>query len=390
MIEKEHHSAKIVVAGDYHIYGVFDDFIKQNPAYDLFDDGFKEVLRQSDFNIFNLEDPITESRDGIVKNGPYGVGSAESLNPIQKAGFHLATFATNHSYDMKNRGIRDTMDACRAHEMEITGVGFTKEEARKIHYRKINDISFAILNFARNEFNLVSDEHGGANPLDAVDNARDIKQAKTNADFVIVIVHEGTDVFHLPYPELVKQMRFYAEMGADAILVHHARLISGYELYEGVPIFYGLGNLLHLSRIKKEHEGLLVELVFEKNKAVQFKLQPIVIDADNIKVSLAGGEKKKEILERVEQYSAIIADEKALKKNWGKFVMLKSVEYLNTASGLPRIFYRIAKKMKLLPLYKKMLLLNKKKYLAMWNTAKCQSHFEAYNHIMLDLFKEEE
>lgn len=383
-------SVKIVVSGDYHIYGAFDEFIKLHRDHDLFDNNINHLISSADLGIFNLEDPITESKEGAIKFGPYGVGSVESLKPIQKAGFKLAAFATNHTYDMKNKGIRDTMDACKEYGINTTGSGFTPEEARKIYYKEIEGSTFAVLNFARKEFNVVTNNHGGANPLDAIDNARDIIKAKKNSDVVIAIVHEGLDLFELPYPELVKQMRFYAEMGADAILVHHARLISGYEVYQGVPIFYGLGNLIHMSKITKEHEGLLVELDFKKGKEIKFKLHPVVLDVDKVKVSMAKGDQQKEILDRVKTLSEIIADEKRLKEKWKEFVLAKSTEYLNIASGLPRIIFRIARKAKLLPLYNRFLLMNRKKYLAMWNTARCQAHFEAYNLVMTDLFKEDE
>lgn len=39
-----------------------------------------------------------------------------------------------------------------------------------------------------------------------------------------------------------KKYRFLVYAGADLIVNHHQHCYSGYEIYNGVPIFYGLGN----------------------------------------------------------------------------------------------------------------------------------------------------
>jgi len=58
---------------------------------------------------------------------------------------------------------------------------------------------------------------------------------------------------------MVKQYRFYAENGADAIVGHHTHCIGGYEIYKDVPIIYSLGNFLFTLPSKREewYSGLL-------------------------------------------------------------------------------------------------------------------------------------
>ena len=378
----------IVFTGDYHIYGLYDEFIKQYPDRKIFSDDIKDLVSKSDLSVFNLEDPITNSNDGCIKYGPYGVGSEESLGPIKKVGFKVATFATNHTYDMKNKGILDTINYCRKYDIEIVGAGLTKEDTRRVFYKNLGNYKIAILNFARKEFNIVSDSHGGANPLDPIDNAIDIKNAKNDADFIFVVVHEGVDLFHLPYPRLIKQMRFYVDMGADAIIIHHSRCISGYEIYKGKPIFYGLGNLIHLSKNVEEHKGILIKFTINENEKLKFDLHPLELDTKNIMVSLANDKRKREILEDVEHSSGIIRNDFQLKEMWAKHIRSKKSFYLSVASGWPTIFYRVAKKMRLQKPFEKLLLLNKRKYLAIWNIARCQAHYEAMNNILSNIFME--
>jgi poly-gamma-glutamate capsule biosynthesis protein CapA/YwtB (metallophosphatase superfamily) len=377
----------LLFSGDYHIYGCFDKIIRANPTHKVFSKSLNNLVQESDLAVFNLEDPITSNRTGILKHGPHGVGSIESLLPIKEAGFLLATFATNHTYDMGDQGIIDTLDACKKYNIEVVGAGLTKENARKSYYKNLGEQYVAILNFSRVEYNAVSNTHGGANPLNIIDNTRDIIEAKKIADLVFVVVHEGADVFHLPYPELVKQMRFYAAMGADAIILHHSRIFSGYEIYKNTPIFYGLGNLLHLTKNKDEHTGLMVRFAVNSNKQLDFEILPVELDADKIHVSLCMGTKKQQTLNKVEQLSAIIKDEQKLRREWDNHVNQNKAIYLSILAGHPRLFYRIAKKAGFIGLYKKLLLLNKKKYLSVWNILKCQAHREAASKVFEDIFE---
>jgi poly-gamma-glutamate capsule biosynthesis protein CapA/YwtB (metallophosphatase superfamily) len=260
---------------------------------------------------------------------------------------------------MGDIGIEDTINHCKKYGIEITGAGLTKQEARRIYYKKINQYDVAKLNFSRTEFNEVTDDHGGANPLNLIDNSRDIKEAKNKSDFVFVAVHEGIDVFNLPYPEIVKQMRFYAEMGADLIIMHHSRVISGYEIYKGTPIYYGIGNLIHLSSNSREHRGMIVKTYLYENNKLSFKLIPIELDANNITVSLSDDKRNNQVLKSVNVISEVIQDDNMLNKKWEEYVCSKRALYLSIIEGFPRILFRVAKRMGLIPFYESILLFNK-------------------------------
>jgi hypothetical protein len=378
--------SSIIFAGDYHAYGAYNKFISKNPDHDSFADvELKEMIHNCDLSIFNLENPITDSTLFTEKFGPHGTGSDATLRPIFKAGFNIATMATNHSYDARNLGIRDTINACACHNIETVGAGLTSREAKKVLYKKIKSHTIALLNFSRVEFNIASSTHGGANPLEPISNAVDIRNAKKNADLVFVVIHEGVDLFHLPYPKLVKQMRFYADMGADGIVIHHSRYVSGYEIYNDTPIFYGLGNLLNLVDEEEELRGIFVKFEIETSKKLSFKVIPIELDKDNIQVSLSGIENKSKILSLIEDRSNVIKDKEKLDEEWQKFVYSQKDLYLSIINN-STLLYRIAKRLNLQSFLSKVLLFNKRKYLGVWNIFRCQSHFEATNQILDNIF----
>jgi len=380
----------LLIAGDYHIYGRFNEFILQHPEHKLFKNELLEKISGYDIRIFNLEDPITNSRIGCIKSGPYGVGSERCLDAIDSAKFQIATFSTNHTYDMKNQGIIDTIEICKKHNIDVIGAGLTPQEAGKPYIIDINGIRITLLNYSRIEFNCVNNQHGGANPLKTINNYREIQKTKQCSDFVIVIVHDGVDVFNLPYPKLIDRMRFYAEAGADAIILHHSQAFSGYEVYGNVPIFYGIGNLLHLTNMPYDKTGYMVGLSIEKGNPLKFEIIPIHLDDKDISVNILIDREKEIILDKINDLSNLITSPESLKNEWLKHISNLRVSYLSSLYMLPPLFYKILKKLKLLNTLEHILLLNKKRLLPILNLIRCDAHREAVIEYIEGIFYEEE
>ena len=177
-------------------------------------------------------------------------------------------------------------------------------------------------------------------------------------------------------------------MGANAIILHHSRIISGYEVYNGTPIFYGLGNLLHLSQNSEDHTGLIVQFSINKRDELDFKIIPIELDPKDVVVAPCENDRKSDLIQEVEQLSLIIQDQYKLYFEWQKFAVSKKAQYLSIMVGHPRIILRIANQLGLNSIYEKILLINMKKYLSIWNIMKCQAHYETVNFILSDIFKE--
>ena len=65
---------------------------------------------------------------------------------------------------------------------------------------------------------------------------------RAQVEKVVVIYHGGNEYYPLPRPELKKTFHFLADIGADAVVGHHTHVFSGYEMYNGIPLVYSLGN----------------------------------------------------------------------------------------------------------------------------------------------------
>jgi poly-gamma-glutamate synthesis protein (capsule biosynthesis protein) len=88
-------------------------------------------------------------------------------------------------------------------------------------------------------------------------NLRSISEARRNADYVFVSIHNhikrrpGETYFDDTIEYIAEFVETFSraaiEAGADAVLGHGTHCLNGIEIYKGHPIFYGLGNFISQS-----------------------------------------------------------------------------------------------------------------------------------------------
>ena len=254
----------ILIAGDFFISEKFE-------GKNLIDDSIIELFEKVDYRIVNQEAPITADIpcNKILKTGPHLRTLEKITIPFFKQlGVDLATLANNHILDYGGKGISDTFKALRNNKIDFVGAGNNTDEASKHFTIEKEGLKIAVINFAENEWASATDESSGSNPMNIIENAHQIKEAKRKVDFVFVVVHGGHEYYNLPSPRMQKQYRFYAEQGADIVIGHHTHCISGNEVYNGVPIYYSLGNFLFTkkSTYKDWYIGLIVEVELQNGK----------------------------------------------------------------------------------------------------------------------------
>ena len=201
----------------------------------------------------------------IKRVSPNLSSSPKGIEAIKYAGFDIATLANNHILDFGDQGLMDTVNLCSQYNIDTVGVGKNLEDASKILYKRKDGETLAIINCCEHEFSIAGDDTAGANPLDPIQQYYKIKEAKQSADYVLVIVHGGHEMYQLPSLRMVDTYRFFIEGGADAVINHHQHCFSGYEFYKGKPIVYGLGNFCFDSSYRNSiwNEGYLAAIDFQ-------------------------------------------------------------------------------------------------------------------------------
>lgn len=373
---------KILIAGDL--------VINQTYRLENLDPQIVELFKHSDLNIVNLEAPITESRSKIIKTGPHLKGHEESTLQILKTlNIDIVTLANNHILDFDEKGVQDTLDFCKMHQIQSVGAGRNLEEASQTLFAESAMGKIAIVNFAENEWASATTNTAGANPMDIINNARQITAAKNNADFVLVIVHGGNEHYSYPSPRMVRQYRFYAECGANAVVGHHTHCISGYETYNSVPIFYSLGNFLFATQNQQRNSwytGLTLQLEIQKGKATTFEIIPVSFTNDCYNLSVIDGESKGEIIHNISMINETIANDTLLQEKWLEFVNKNQKGYITTISpiaGIKNVYIRAA----LYRLKLHRIFLNKKYVNEFLNRIRCEAHYDVTKQILKHLIK---
>ncbi|WP_276390837.1 CapA family protein [Eudoraea chungangensis] len=305
-----------------------------NKSYTL-DSDVIDFFKNSDLNIVNLEAPVTTTTSKIIKTGPHLKSDIELTRKILKElKVDLVTLANNHVLDYDHQGIKDTLQFCKDYDINTVGAGTNLENASKTFYFDTSVGKIGIVNFAENEWASATEKRAGANPMDIIDNVRQIKESKLKADYLFVIIHGGHEYYNLPSPRMQKQYRFYAECGADLVVGHHTHCISGFEVYKEVPIYYSLGNFLFTSDNKNDdwYTGMVLEIEI-KDHNLTTKLFPVQQQKSTFGLSMLHGREKDIVLKRVSAYNKIISDKKSLYKEWKKLVDNKYNNYINRWSA---------------------------------------------------------
>ncbi|MEG0806721.1 MAG: CapA family protein [Alistipes sp.] len=368
---------KIIVAGDFCPHRRVVDLI-ENGQYETIFSEVKMLTENADFSIVNFECPVASEQDiSIKKCGPALRCDERSVKVLKAAGFNLVTLANNHFRDYGQIGIKNTLDTCRKYGLGVVGGGVNIVEATKIYYKNIANQKFAFVNVCESEFSIATATQGGSAPLNPIANYYKIKEAKENADFVIIIVHGGHEGYNLPSPRMQNTYRFFVDCGATVVINHHQHCYSGYEIYNGAPIFYGLGNFCFDDTLRNNiwNEGYMVELNFT-NGCVNFMLHPYVQCNDKPVITMFDLIKTADFKIQIASLNKIIADKIKLEEAFDDFI--------ETRKGLLAFFEPYSNKYAmvlrhwhLLPSY-----LNHRKKLILGNLIRCESHRDIINSLL--------
>jgi poly-gamma-glutamate synthesis protein (capsule biosynthesis protein) len=186
-----------------------------------------------DLIIGNLEGPITDS--AYVNNGTAMVFNFEPgvTTLLKNAGFTTFSMANNHTLDMGKDGIRQTHDYLAAAGMQ----GFGHPDTPN------GDYSFITYDFAGTTVGFLG-LNDAVIRLDTDAAVAKIKEVDPLVDHLIIGVHWGFEYEPTARESVVNKAHAFVDAGADFIWGHHPHVVQNSEVYNGVPIYYSLGNFV--------------------------------------------------------------------------------------------------------------------------------------------------
>ena len=324
---------KILIGADLVPTPVSAPLFEAGDTETLFGD-FTSIVKNADRFIVNLECALTTADTPIRKCGPNLKADPSCADTLVKLGVTDVMLSNNHTFDFGTVGMRDTMKHLERVGLPYTGVGENDTDSRKIYYFEQGDKKFGIVNVCEHEYSYALPNRLGANPYDPYLTMHDIREAKKNADIVIVIYHGGKEFCRYPSPRLRLLCHEMVECGADVVLTQHSHCIGCYEEYEGGHIVYGQGNF----HFVKPHTldgwftSLLIEL--EIGDTITLNYYPMMQNAETGGVNLATGEDAKAIMDAFYARNEELKDGRWM-DGWRAFC--ESVPHYKTA---PTRFYK--------------------------------------------------
>ena len=221
---------------------------QMNGIYDCFSEDLLDEMQSADILMINNEFAYTDRGTALAGKAYTFRANPSRVALMSDLGADIVSVANNHVYDYDEIGLLDTLNTLSLAEMPYVGAGVNLEEAKKPAYFIIGGRKIAIVAATQIERTLnYTKEATGVEPgvmkcLHPEAFCETIREAKANADFVLVFPHWGTEGNANYGADQVALARAFVEAGADAIIGGHTHCLQTVEYMDDVPIFYSLGN----------------------------------------------------------------------------------------------------------------------------------------------------
>lgn len=189
------------------------------------------ITSQADITLVNLESPLL-SDCPVTQEGMVFCGNAHHAEGLIAGGVDIANLANNHSANYGQKGIEETVEILSSHTIQTAGMG-------KAAIQTVKNMRFAFLGY--------NDIYGSIAPISWADipvMESQIRQAKQNADIIVVSLHFGEEYTATLSSRQVELAHAAVDAGADLVIGNHPHWIQPVEVYNGTWITYAHGNTI--------------------------------------------------------------------------------------------------------------------------------------------------
>ncbi|GAA3402229.1 CapA family protein [Paenibacillus hodogayensis] len=264
--------AKLAAVGDVLIHSSVYKDARTADGYDFrpMFEPVKRYIEEADIALANQESMIGGEELGLSDyprfNGPYEVGDA-----VKDCGFDVVNLANNHTLDRGIQAVVNTIQHYSQLGLLYTGAYLSPQDRGQIRTLEKNGITFALLSYTYGT-NGIPVPEGKTYMLNLIDLPairKDVVQARSLADVVVVSFHFGQEYADMPNDEQKTVARAAAEAGADIIIGHHPHVLQPAEWIQTADgrrtfVVYSLGNFIAAQEGNRERTGGIMQLTIEK------------------------------------------------------------------------------------------------------------------------------
>lgn len=279
----------IAFGGDVHFEGASRSALSGGLRH------IKPVLARADVTMVNLETAITERGSPSAKEYNFRA-PATAFAALRSAGVDVVTVANNHGQDYGVTGLEDTLAAARKERFPLVGAGMDDDEAFKAYRTFVKGQKLAFLGVThvldsslQGAWTARPGKPGLASAYEEARLLRAVREARADADTVVVYLHWGTERMTCPNARQFDIAPKLAAAGADIIVGSHAHVLLGAGMLGRAFVSYGLGNFVFYARPGPGAQtGVLTVTVTGRN-VESYRWDPAVI-RDGVPRPLAGAE----------------------------------------------------------------------------------------------------
>ena len=256
------------------------------------------LTAQDDLTVANLEGVLSDRELNRVSKEFNFRGPTAYTGILKEGSVECVTLANNHSHDYENAGYEDTVRA-----LKDAGVAYFGTDSMAV-WRNDDGLMIGFLG--------VSGSLSGSRFKAYEEQSRILKSLGCAA--VITVMHTGTEYEYEPdgYQRQVVDRALSCE--TSLIIGHHPHVVQGYEVRDGVPVVYSLGNCVFGGNTNpRDHDALAVQadLSFEDGElaGITLRFYPISVSGEehynDYSPVLLSGEDAERVLRKMEASTGV-------------------------------------------------------------------------------------
>lgn len=274
----------------------------------------------ADVTIANLEAPFTEAGELFDKKYNFKV-PPKFARGLPESGVAVVTLANNHIMDFGESGLLSTLATLDSVGIKYSGAGRNLRGAHQPVVVDLRGKSVAFFGYSMTfptEFYAREDSSGTAYPEPEL-MAANLRAWEDSVDFTVASFHWSAEKRESPKDYQIYFAHLAIDSGADLVLGHHPHVLQGLEIYKNRLIAYSLGNFAFGSYSSYAVDSIILKAYLSDEGLFYAQCIPINVDNSEIEFQPAvlDGERKKRVIEKLQQLSLSLNNDKNIIANSG-------------------------------------------------------------------------